>query len=336
MEEKEENKKENVFKKLLKKEIIISLIIGLALGLIIMFFTNGGLAATVNGKTITIRSLYNEMKNYYSINLVLEDVDAKILNKKYKLNDDELNEIKETADKYIKQYEAYGYTQETFLKENGFESYDDFMEYLAVDYKRTIYFYDYLETKLEKDAVKTYYDEHAFGKVNTKHILVKTSDTIDDAQALALANDIISRLNGGEDFNTLAEEYTTNYPDNIITEDLGEIGAFDSIEETYINAMKELEVGKYTETPVQTSYGYHVIYCIDRKDKTKEISHKDKMAIVGVLAEEKGLDVDDTTYYQALIQMREKANLKFFDKGLKTKYEEYCAQYTGTDTKEQN
>ena len=333
-EKKEENKKENVFKKLLKKEIIISLIIGLVLGLIIMFFANGEFVAIVNGKVITTESLYNKMKNYYSINLVLEDVDAKILNKKYTLNDDELNEIKETANKYIEQYKSYGYTQEQFLEENGFKNYDEFIAYLGVDYKRTIYFYDYLETKLEKDAVKTYYDEYAFGKVNTKHILVKTSDTVDDAQALAMANDIISRLNGGENFDTLAEEYTTNYPDNVITEDLGEIGAFDSIEEAYINAMKELEVGKYTETPIQTSYGYHVIYCVDKNNKTEEISSKDKMAIVNILAEEEGLEVDNTTYYQALIQMREEANLKFFDKDLKTKYEEYCAQYIEADTKE--
>lgn len=330
-EKKEEIKEENVFKKLLKKEIIISLVVGLLLGLIIMFFVTGGFAAIVNGKVITTGSLYNKMKDYYSINLVLEDVDAKILNKKYKLSDEELNEIKETADNYIKQYANYGYTQEQFLEENGFADYDEFLEYLEVDYKRTIYFYDYLETKLEENAVKNYYDEHAFGKVNTKHILTKTSDDMTDDQALALANDIIARLNNGEDFDTLAEEYTTNYPDNVITEDLGEIGAFDNIEDSYLNAAKELEVGKYSQTPVQTSYGYHVIYCVDKKEKTGEISYGDKMAIVETLAEDEEIEVNDTTYYQALIQMRKEAHLKFFDKDLKTKYEEYCALYVVED-----
>lgn len=330
-EKKEEIKEENVFKKLLKKEIIISLVVGLLLGLIIMFFVTGGFAAIFNGKVITTGSLYNKMKDYYSINLVLEDVDAKILNKKYKLSDEELNEIKETADNYIKQYANYGYTQEQFLEENGFADYDEFLEYLEVDYKRTIYFYDYLETKLEENAVKNYYDEHAFGKVNTKHILTKTSDDMTDDQALALANDIIARLNNGEDFDTLAEEYTTNYPDNVITEDLGEIGAFDNIEDSYLNAAKELEVGKYSQTPVQTSYGYHVIYCVDKKEKTEEISYGDKMAIVETLAEDEEIEVNDTTYYQALIQMRKEAHLKFFDKDLKTKYEEYCALYVVED-----
>ena len=153
----EENKNENVFKKLLKKETIISLVIGLILGLVIMFFVNGGIEVLASGKIITKGNLYNRMKNYFSIELVLEEVDSAILNKKYKLAEEELNEIKETANKYIEQYQLYyGYTQEEFLSENGFENYDSFVNYLSLDYKRTKYFYDYVETKLEDNAVKNY------------------------------------------------------------------------------------------------------------------------------------------------------------------------------------
>ena len=302
-----EEKKENLLKKLLKKEIIISLVVGLLLGIIIMFFANVGVEAVVSGKLITKGDLYSKMKDYFSINLVLEDVDKAILNKKYDLSDDDLNELKETADSYIEQYEMYGYKEEEFLEENGFGSYDNFVEYLSLDYKRTLYVYDYLETKLEENAVKKYYDENAFGKVNTKHILVKISDTMDDANALTLANDIISRLNGGEEFDSLATEYTTNYEGNIITENLGEMGAFDNLESTYVNGMKELEAGKYTTAPVKTSYGYHVIYCVERTEKTDKISSKDKMAIIDTLATEAGLTLDQEIYNKALIQMREEA-----------------------------
>lgn len=330
----EENKKENVFKKLLKKEVIISLVVGLVLGLIIMFFVANGIEGYASGKLITEGSLYGRMKQYYSIDLVLENIDTTILNKKYKLSEDELNELRETADYYIEMYGYYGYTEEEFLSENGFESYDDFVDYLSIDYKRSLYVYDYLETQLEENAVQAYYDEHAFGTVNTKHILVETSDDMDDTQALALANEIISKLNNGEDFDTLATEYTTNYPDNVITEDLGEMGAFDNLEETYVTGMRELEVGGYSQTPVQTSYGYHVIYCVDKTEKTEEISNGDKMAIVDVLATEAGLTLDETTYYKALIQMREEAGLKFFDKEFKEKYEEYCEPYVEEETKE--
>ena len=334
-ENKKENEKENILKKLLKKEIIISLVVGLILGLIIMFFVNGGIVARVGGQLVTAKSLYNDMKDYYSISLVLEDIDEKTLDKKYQLSEEDKNYIKETADGYISQYEEYGYTEEDFLTENGFSDYEDFCKYLETDYKRTIYFYDTLEkTKLGSDDVKNYYNENAFGKVNTKHILVQTSDDMTDEQALALANEIITKLNDGGEFDALAEEYTTNYPENVITEDLGEIGAFDSIESSYIEAAKELEVGSYTETPVETSYGYHVIYCVDKKEKTEDISGMDRIAIITNLINEAGIEIDDTEYYKVLIQMREDANVKFFDKELKTKYDKYCEQYLETDEEE--
>ena len=332
----EENKKENLFKKLLKKEIIISLIIGLVFGLIIMFFMANGIEGYSSGRFITEGSLYGKMKQYYSIDLVLENIDTKILNKKYKLTDEELNNLKQTADDYIERYEMYGYTKEEFLEGNGFASYDDFVEYLSLDYKKSLYVYDYLETQLEENAVQTYYDEHAFGKVNTKHILVEASDNMDDTQALALANEIISKLNNGEAFDTVATEYTTNYPDNVITEELGELGAFDNLDEAYVEGMRKLEKGKYSEEPVKSSFGYHVIYCVDKTEKTEEISNTEKMAIVDVLATEAGLTLDETTYYKALIQMREDAGLKFFDKEFKEKYEEYCEPYVENEEDSNN
>lgn len=322
--------KENVLKKLLKKEVIISLVVGLLLGAGIMYFANGGgIVGRVSGTLLTKGKLYNKMKNYYSIGLMLEDVDSAILDKKYPLSEEEKDDIKKTADGYIAQYSQYGYTQEQFLEENGFEDYDNFLEYLQLDYKRTLYYYDYLENKLDENAVQNYYDENAFGKVNTKHILAKISDTMTEEQALKVTNEIISRLNAGEDFDALAEEYTTNDSTNIITEDLGEIGAFDSIESTYVDAMKELEVGGYTLTPVKTSYGYHVIYCVDKEEKTSEISANDRMAIIDVLAAD--IEAQDSNlYYKALIQMRDDAKLKFFDSNLKAKYKEYCDEYLKT------
>lgn len=306
--------------------LVITLLIGLLLGIGVMRIIGGELfACKVNGKIITSKKLYEKMKDYYSINLILEDVDKAILDKKYDLDEEELETVKEMADHYIAQYEQYGYTKEQFLEENGFEDYDDFVDYLSIDYKRTIYYYDYLETQLEENEVKEYYDENAFGKVNNKHILVKTSDDVTEEQALAVANQIIERLNQGEDFDTLAEEYKEANT-NITVEELGEIGAFDSIEEAYLEALKTLEKGKYTEIPVKTSYGYHVIYCIDRVEKTEEISRKDKMNIVDTLASDI-MSADSNLYYKSLIEMRKEAKLKFYDKEFKEKYEEYCESY---------
>lgn len=292
-----------------------------------MFFVNGGVKGFVSWRLITQKTLYNEMKKNYSIELLLNDIDAKILNKKYKLDEDEISELKETADYYIAQYAQYGYSEEEFLSKNGFESYDDLIDYLGMDYKRTLYVYDSIEEQLEDGAVQKYYDKNAFGKVNTKHILVKTSDDMDDAAAQNLANEIINKLNNGEEFDTLAKEYTANYSANVVSEELGNMGAFDNLDEAYVEGMKELEINQYSQTPVKSSFGYHIIYCIDKTEKTDKISNHDKMSIIDTLATQANMTLDDTVYYKALIQMREDEGFIFFDKELRTKYEEYCAKY---------
>ena len=312
--------------------LICALVLGLLLGAAVMYCTGGmGKVASVKGGTLTEKKLYNKMKDYYSINLVLEEVDKTILNKKYNITDEERKDIKKQANSYIEQYANYGYSKEEFLQENGFKDYEEFLDYLITDYKRSLYVYDYIEKQLEENAVKNYYDEHSFGTVNTKHILVKTDQDLSDEKALELAKEIITKLDAGEDFDTVAEEYVEKYKDTVITEDLGEMSAFSGLEDGYVEGMKKLNAGEHSTEPVETSYGYHVIYCVDKKDKTDEISVKDRIKIIQVLSTDITQN-NSNIYYEALIKMREEAKLKFYDKDLKEKYEEYCLQYVSEET----
>ena len=122
-----------------KKEVWISGVIGLLLGAIIMFllyitgvpkFGNETIA-TVKGGSVKKNDLYNEMKKAYSVNYALDVVDSAILKNKYKLTSDQEKEIQDQADYYISTYQTYyGYEEKEFLKENGFESKEDFIDYL--------------------------------------------------------------------------------------------------------------------------------------------------------------------------------------------------------------
>ena len=146
-----------------KKEVWISGVIGLLLGAIIMFllyitgvpkFGNETIA-TVKGGSVKKNDLYNEMKKAYSVNYALDVVDSAILKNKYKLTSDQEKEIQDQADYYISTYQTYyGYEEEEFLKENGFESKEDFIDYLTLTYKRDLYYVDYLKTKLIKMKFK--------------------------------------------------------------------------------------------------------------------------------------------------------------------------------------
>ena len=148
-----EKKEKNFLKIFKKKEIWISGIVGILIGGALIYLLgvigvpglgNETVATMKTGK-ITENSLYKEMKKYYPISYILELVDDSILKDKYELNDEQNSEIDEQIDYYLSMYETYyGYTEEEFLSENGFESRDEFKDYLTLDYKRNLYYIDYL------------------------------------------------------------------------------------------------------------------------------------------------------------------------------------------------
>lgn len=328
MEEKNLNEKKNFS----NKKVIISGVIGLIVGAVLVYLLvilgvpgfGNGTVATIKSGRITENNLYEEMKKYYPISYVLESVDGQILNKKYKLTKEQEDEIKEQVDLILKQYSNYGYTEEQFLEENGFEDKEDFTNYMKLDYRRNLYCIDYFKTLISEEDIKNYYEDNdIYGKISTKHILVEISDDVEDAVALKTANEIITKLNNGTKFDDVVKEYS----ESIVTEEV-EFDSFNesSLEETYVEASKSLEKDAYTAEPVKTSYGYHIIYCINKEDKpTFEQAEND---IVEKLGED--LEAEDQYIrYKALIKLREDNKLKFKDSKYEEEYKEYCDQVNG-------
>lgn len=315
-----------------KKEVWISGVIGLLLGAIIMFllyiagvpkFGNETIA-TVKGGSVKKNDLYNEMKKSDAINHALNVFDDVILKNKYKLTSDQEKEIQDQADYYISTYQTYGYTEEEFLKGYGFESKEDFINDLTLSYKRDLYYVDYLKTKIDQDEIQKYYDENVYGEINTKHILVETSDEVTDEQAKAKAKEIIAKLDSGKLFDEVAEEYG----DAVIYEDLGYNGFDSGLATEYVEASKALENGTYSKEPVKTDFGYHVIYKVDQKDKPSlEEATNSIVKILGKKLESK----DPYIKEKALIKMREDSKLKFKDSKYKEEYKEYCEQINGEE-----
>lgn len=323
---KEEKKKSCIFK---KKEIWISGVIGLVLGAVLIYvFAVLGILGLNQDKTlvsfkggkVTEKDLYNEIKDY-GLNYALELADKEILNDKYKLTDEQKEEVKEEADSILQMYQMYGYEEKDFLKENGFESKEDFIEYMEFDYKRNLACLDYFKTLIPAEDIENYYNENiTFGEINTKHILVQVSDDVKEKDALTKANEIIAKLNEGTSFDDVANEYA----DSVISEEVD----FDSftastLAEPYVEASKKLEKDTYTKEAVKTDFGYHIIYCVNKADKPSlEESTND---IVEILSSDLEAE-DEYIRYKALIKFREDNKLKFKDKDLAKDYKEYCEQ----------
>lgn len=280
--------------------------------------------ASIDGLTVTAEDLYEDMKEIYSVNNLLDIIDNKILEEKYPETDEMNTELNDQAENYYNMYnQYYGYSKEEFLTKNGFGSERAFIEYLRLQYRRTQYTDDYIKEQITDKEIEKYYEDKVYGDINTKHILVKVSSSATDEEkkeAENLAKEIITKLNEGKSFDEVKDEYK----DKITYEELGYKAYNASLESAYMEAMQKLENNSYTKEPVQTSYGYHVIYRIDQKEKPALKDVKEEI-ITSLVSEHKSEDT--SVQYKALEKMREDAKLKFTDTVLEKKYETYKSQY---------
>lgn len=280
--------------------------------------------AEIDGYTVTANELYEDMKDVYSISSLLDKIDNKILEEKYPETDEMNDELKQQAESYYSAYKQYyKMDKETFLSNNGFGSEKAFLEYLRLQYRRNKYAEDYIKTLISDKEVEKYYEDKVYGDINTKHILVKVDSSASDEdkkKAEDLAKEIISKLNDGKSFDDVKEEYK----DQITYEELGYKSYNANLESAYMEAMQKLENNSYSKEPVKTSYGYHVIYRIDQKEKPALEDVKEE--IIDSLVSEKKSE-DKNISYVALDKMREESGLKFSDTVLEKKYNTYMSQY---------
>ncbi len=108
------------------------------------------------------------------------------------------------------------------------------------------------------EAYQAYLAENPVGEeVKARHILVPTEEE---------ARRIIGRLNEGEDFDALVQEFAAG-EGNRQGGDLGWFQRQDMVPPFGETAFA-LQPGEFTQTPVQTQFGWHVILVEDRRTPT--------------------------------------------------------------------
>lgn len=287
---------------------------------------------TLKDSSISVDDLYTEMKDRYALSVLLDMIDTEILNKKY-VDDKEIKEsIEDQINLYIKQYGGES-TLLQVLQKSGIYSIEDFRTILKLSYKRDKATEDYAKSLVTDKEIEEYFDENYFGDISAKHILIspKSDENATDAEkataeeeALKTAKEVITKLNNGEDWDSLAKEYSS---DESNKDNGGKLDDFNhgTMVSEFEEAAKKLEVGKYTTEPVKTKYGYHIIFKVDQKEKPQLKTVKDE--IIDTLATEKQSN-DTSISVKALDTLRSDYKVEIQDDTLKSQYETYIKNNT--------
>ncbi|MBS5719542.1 MAG: peptidylprolyl isomerase [Clostridium sp.] len=333
----------------MKKKIIYGITTVLAISLL----TGCGAAKLKNGEELVAKvdnykisadDLYSEMKEKYAVKTLIDNIDHQLLDTTYKTDETETKAIENQIEEIKKTYGSNDQIFEQIIKQvYNVESVDELKSMLSLDYKRDLAIKDYVKEKVVTDEeVTTYYDTKVIGDVKASHILIKSNAKDSDSEetktkkeneAKKKAEEIIKKLDNGEDFAKLAKKYSDDKGTASKGGNLGYFNMDDDFEENFVSAAAALKKGAYSKEPVKTKYGYEIILKVDEKDKKK----KDDLesTIRQTLADEKiKEDSSTTTYYKRLRDWRESKGLKFEDKELKKMYDKYMKTLTKEDENE--
>lgn len=311
--------------KITKREVLIG-IICFVFGVLLMLLlwpkriaqlkSGEEVAVELTNHNLTADDFYSELKGKYVANALLELVDTTVLYEKYEITEEDEVQIKKNADYYFELYESnYNMTKSEFLEKNGFTSEEDFMNYLRLDFLRNKYYEDYIKETITDEDVETYYNDNVFEPFDVEHILVRISEDVTDEIAKEKANEILGKLNQGSLWEDLIKEYSSD-----IVHESFEINFESHLESSFDKAAKSMNDNSYSTSLVKTSYGYHIIYKKETKDKPSLESIKEDI-IDNIMDSKKTQEEFD--YQKTLVKMREQAGMSIKDTEIKKAYNEY-------------
>ena len=224
------------------KKTVLALTLAASLGLAACSDSNEVVVTSTIGD-LTQEDFYEEMKKLAGTQFLEQIMIEKVLNDKYKVS-------QEDVDAEFEEVKAqFGDNFQSALKESG----------LTEDTLRSNIKFNQLRNKAIADSItdediKAYYDQASM-ELKARHILVADEET---------ANEVIEKLNAGEDFATLAKELSE---DTGSAENGGDLDWFTvgKMVTEFNDAAYALEVNEISK-PVKSSYGYHIIQLTDKRE----------------------------------------------------------------------
>lgn len=241
--------------------------------------------------TITKDELYEEMKAQVGESALQQLLYRQVLAEKYEVTDEEVDE------EVNKMKEQYGDNFELVLQQNQLKD-EEALKELLKD-QLLIEKAALKDVKVTEDEVKKKYEEYK-PEIRASHILVEDEDT---------AKEVKAKVDAGEDFAKLAEEYSTDPGSAANGGDLDFFGQGQMVPE-FEEAAYALDVNEVSE-PVQSQHGWHIIKVTEKKEKESFEEMRDELEY-----ELKVSKIDAATLQESLQQELKDANVDIKDKDL--------------------
>lgn len=283
--------------------------------------------------------LFESLKSDYALKSLIDMIDKKILEEKYP---DELKNAKSEAASTMKELKNnYGDELEQAIQYyTGYATADAYENYLYIAYLQDLAINDYAKSQITEKDIKKYYDEEIVGDIKIRHILItpKTSSDMTDSEISAATKEaqekveaIIAEL-GKTDKNNLEDKFIElakeQSEDKATKNNGGSLGFInkDTLSEYYenvVNAAYSLKDGEYSTKVIETAMGYHVILRTESKEKESLENIKEQIIETLVM---NYINNNSVAVINSMDSLRKDAGMKFNDKDLEKKYQEYIQE----------
>ena len=218
------------------------------------------------------------------------------------------DELQATVDKMRSNYDsdeafeealsAVGLTEETYRERVRQEMLEEKLEAAVIDEK---------SGKADDETVLSYVQMYAGsldGMKRSSHILFAADDE-------ATAQQVLDRVNNGEDFAALAQEFSTDTGSKENGGDVGWEGLTNSFVPAYSEALAKLNKGE-TSGLVTSEFGFHIIRCTDvwnAPEKIEKLSDVPEELVEVVRTQMADPQAKQEAFSEYLEKLREKAEI---------------------------
>lgn len=183
------------------------------------------------------------------------------------------------------------------------EEYAAMMNEARANVLQRLYYEKEIVDKISDADLKKRYDEVVSSlpreeEVHARHILLPTKED---------ALKVIAELKKGSKFEDIAKKSSTDDGSAALGGDLGYFTKNQMVK-PFADAAFTLKVGSYTQEPVETPFGWHVILVEDHRDKQAPAFEDMKNDLRNYMARER--------YQKAVLEMRGKMDIKYPDEAI--------------------